>query len=136
MGLIYRAMVEENSMPKLGKSAITLAIRRAKDIAPDSADLVHRPTFQPGAKNGLSCSRTIESLPRFALPVQWGGSNKKTVVWTIDEVDLGALLAAQDDANPGTNSHVSVGPSGTMTFDDFVKAIEATRPSWTKVIKT
>jgi hypothetical protein len=98
-------------------------------------DLVHRPAFQPGGKNGLSCSRTIESLPGFSLPMEWGGSNRKTVVWHIEEADLGTELIAQDDAIPGRNRHISIGPATTMTYDDFVLAIEATRAKWQKVPK-
>lgn len=132
---IYRAMIEENGMPMLGMSATTLGIRKGKDIVPDQADLVHRPAFQPRGKNGLSCSRTIESLPGFALPVEWGGSNGRTVVWRIDEADLGSELIAQDDAIPGKNRHVSIGPARAMAYDDFVRAIEATRTKWKKVPK-
>src|SRR5437879_3397248 len=95
---IYRAMVEENGMPKLGRSAITLGSRRNKDISLDQAGLVHRPAFRPHAKNGLSCSRRVESLPLFALPLEWGGTSDKTVVWKIEEADLGAQLIAGDDA--------------------------------------
>ena len=80
-------------------------------------------------KNGLSCSRTIQALPVFALPVEWGGFNDKTVVWRIAESDLGVELLAKDDAVFGRNQHVSIGPVSTMAFDDFVRAIEATRPN-------
>lgn len=132
---IYRAMIEENGMPRLDASATALGIGKGKDIVPDQADRVHRPTFQPRGKNGLSCSRTIASLPGFALPVEWGGSNRKTVVWCIDEADLVPELIAQDDSIPGMNRHVSVGPVTTMAYDDFVRAIEATRTRWKKVLK-
>lgn len=133
---IYRAMIEENGMPKLAASATGLGIRKGKDIIADHADQVHLPAFQPGGKNGLSCSRTIESLPDFALPVEWGGVNPRTVVWRIDETDLGAELIAQDDAVPGKNRHVSIGPATTRTFDDFVRAIEATRTKRKRVFKS
>ncbi|HTU91991.1 MAG TPA: hypothetical protein VMF69_18050 [Gemmataceae bacterium] len=133
---IYRAMIEENGMPRLFASATALGIRKDKDIVADQADRVHRPAFQPRGKNGLSCSRTIESLPNFALPVEWGGLNPKTVVWQIDETDLGAELIAQDDAIPGRNRHVSIGPATTMAYDDFARAIEATRTRWKKVLKS
>ncbi len=133
---IYRAMREENGMPRLGTSATRLGIRRGMDIVPDHAGRVNRPVFHPGDKNGLSCSRTIESLPLFALPIEWGGSNDKTVIWTIEETDLGTELIAQDDAIPGMNRHVSIGPARTMLYDDFVRAIEASRPKWKKVTKS
>jgi hypothetical protein len=133
---IYRAMAEENGMPKLGTSASTLGIRRGKDIVPDQAGLVHRPRFQPGGQNGLSCAATVQALPRFALPVEWGGINKNTAVWRIEASDLGRELVAAEDSAPGAlRRHISIGPSGTMRYDDFVGAIEATRPKWRKVTK-
>src|SRR6266849_1322457 len=99
--VIYRAMVEENGMPKLGITATSLGIRKGQDIVPDSGGMVHRPVFQPGAPNGLSCSPTIQSLPRFALPVEWGGLNKRTSVWKIELSALGPDLIAKEDTVPG-----------------------------------
>lgn len=133
---IYRAMIEENGMPQVAASATALGIRKGKDIVADQAGQVHLPTFQPRGKNGLSCSRTITSLPDFALPVEWGGLHPKTVVWRIEEADLGPELIAQDDAIPGKNRHVSIGPATTMAYDDFVRAVEATRAKWKKVLKS
>jgi len=133
---IYRAMIEDDDgMPRLGTSASTLGIRKGMDIVADQAGMVHRPAFRPRGKNGLSCSRTISALPHFALPVAWGGNNDKTVVWRIEEADLGPDLLAGDDPVPGANRHVSLGPSGTMPYDDYGKAIQATRPKWKKVNK-
>jgi hypothetical protein len=132
---IYRAMKEQNGMPKVGTAATTLGIRRNIDIDADSAGSVHRPAFQSGEKNGLSCSPTIESLPLFALPVEWGGFNSKTVVWRIEAADLGPELAAQEDTAMGNNRHLSIGPSRTMPYDDYVRAIDATRPKWKKITK-
>jgi hypothetical protein len=133
---IFRAMIEENGLPMLGASATKLGIRKGKDIVADQAGLVHRPAFQPGEKNGLSCSRTIASLPLFALPVEWGGLNDKTVVWKIDEAEIDPKLVARDDATPGRNRHVSIGPAMTMTYDELVLAIEATQSKWKKVTKS
>jgi hypothetical protein len=132
---IYRAMVEESGMPKLGSSATMLGIRKGKDIDVDSADNVHCPAFVAGEKNGLSCAATIASLPSFSLPVEWGGSNHKTAIWKIDIDDVPGNLLACEDSVPGGNRHVSIGPSATMKYNDFIDAIEATRPFWKKVQK-
>jgi hypothetical protein len=87
-------MVEKNGMPKLGATATMLGIRIGTDIVPDASDAVHRPAFVPGEKNGLSCAATIETLPRFTLPVEWGGLNKRSAVWRIEDADLPAELVA------------------------------------------
>jgi len=87
---IFRAMVEENGMPKLGTTATTLGIRKGVDIITNQNGMVDRPTFQPGQANGLSCSPTIQSLPLFALPMEWGGLSKKTAVWRIEPDNWGS----------------------------------------------
>jgi hypothetical protein len=134
---IYRAMAEDDDgMPKLGPAAIKLGIRRGKDIIPDAAGLVHRPTFRHDEPNVLSCVPTIRELPHFSLPAEWGGANRKTLVWKIEASDLGPDLVASEDTEPGaTDRHISIGPSGTMSYDDYVKVIEATRARWRKVTK-
>ncbi len=113
---IYRAMIEDvDGMPMLGPAAIKLGIRLNKDLVPDASALVHLPAFNPHEANGLSCAPTIQELPRFALPVLWGGINRKTVVWRIEISDLGPELIAGEDTEPGaTDRHISIGPSGTI----------------------
>ena len=132
---VYRAMVEKDGMPKLGAAATMLGVRLGTDIVADSAGEVHRPAFRPSEKNGLSCAATIESLPQFSLPVEWGGLNKRTAVWKIEPADLPTELVAGDDSKAGRNRHISIGPSRAMDYNDFVHAIEATRPLWKKVTK-
>jgi hypothetical protein len=134
---IYRAMVEDDDgMPKLGPAATKLGIRRGKDIVPDTSHLVHRPAFRYDEPNGLTCVPTIQELPYFALPVEWGGTNRKTSVWKIEASALGPALVAGEDTEPGaTDRHISVGPSRTMLYDDYVTAIEATRARWQKITK-
>jgi hypothetical protein len=113
-----------------------LGIRRGKDIVPDHAGKVHKPTFRPREANGLSCAPTIQDLPRFALPVAWGGRSKLTVVWRIAASDLGPKLVVQEDTEPNApKRHLSVGPSGTMSYDDYVEAIAATQSKWQRVAK-
>jgi hypothetical protein len=132
---IYRAMIEDDDgMPLLGPKAETLGIRRNKDIIPDPSGMVHRPNFQPGEANGLSCAPTIGDLPLFALPQNWGGRNRRTVIWRIDAAELVPELLAVEDSDPNRPTrHISIGPSLTMSFDDYVKLIEATRSKWKKV---
>jgi hypothetical protein len=129
-------MIEENGMPKLGSSAVLLGVRRGKDIDVDQRGQVNRPGFRPRGRNGLSCAATIHSLPLFALPVEWGGSNNKTTVWELHMDDVPAELIAGDDSIPGRNRHVPLGRGMTMGYDEFVNFIEATRTVWRKVTKT
>jgi hypothetical protein len=134
---IYRAMIEDkDEMPILGLTALKLGVRTGVDIVPDPTGMVYRPVFRPGEPNGLSCSPTVQDLPAFALPVEWGGANRKTVVWRIEASDLGAELLAQEDTPPQRKGrHISVGPSGPMLFDDYLRAVQVTRSRWNKVTR-
>jgi hypothetical protein len=53
-----------------------------------------------------------------------------------DPADLGPELLAGDDALPGRNEHISIGPAATMPADDYIRAVEATRPKWQKVTRS
>lgn len=98
---IYSAMIEDkDGMPMLGLTALKLGVRTGVDIVPDQTGMLYRPAFRPDEPNGLSCSPTIQDLPAFALPVEWGGTNAKTVVWSIEASDLGVELVAQEDTPP------------------------------------
>jgi hypothetical protein len=135
---IYRAMLEDDDgMPLVGLTAVKLGVRKGIDIVPDQTGMVHRPSFQPGEPNGLSCSPTIQDLPAFALPVEWGGTNPKTVVWRIEASNLGAELVAREDTPPQRKGrHISVGPSGSMLFDDYLSAVQGTRSRWKQVTRS
>ncbi|HYV35486.1 MAG TPA: hypothetical protein VE988_07270 [Gemmataceae bacterium] len=134
---IYRAMVEDkDGLPMLGLSALTLGVRPVVDIVVDAANQVHRPAFHPDEANGMSCSPTIADLPMFALPVKWGGTNRKTTVWRIEQADLALDLVAQEDTvSVAMGRHISIGPARTMTFDDYLRAVQSTRVKWKKVTK-
>lgn len=125
MEFLYRAMIEEDGMPKLGASATTLGVRIGKDIETDDG-YVHLPDFQRDQKNGVSCSPSVSDLPAFAIPVEWGGRNTRVQVWKIRVEDLGRQLTAEQDGQ----THISVGPARTMTFDAYVQAIQSTAPKW------
>jgi hypothetical protein len=131
---IFRAMEDDSGMPRIGANATTLGIRNGKDIVVDANNMVHRPMFFPKHPNGLSCAPTLLTLPIFALPVRWGGTNPKTEVWRIELTDLGSELVAQEDSAPAHSRHISIGPAFSMPFDQFVRAIAATQPKWRTVV--
>lgn len=123
-------MIEKDGLPRVGPSATKLGVRKDKDIETDDDGNVHRPNFQHGHKNGMSCSPSIAHLPAFALPVEWGGGNERTRVWRIRPDALGPDLVAEQDGA----THISIGPSRTMTLDEFTRAIESTAPQWELVV--
>jgi hypothetical protein len=119
-------MAEEDGMPKLGSSATTLGVRPGIDIEVDDAGIVHRPDFKNQKKNGTSASPSVAALPDFALLPEFGGTNRKSRIWRIKTDDLGPDLIAEQDGH----SHISIGPSRTMSYGDFVKAIQDSAPHW------
>jgi hypothetical protein len=135
---IYRAMIEDkDGLPLLGLTALKLGVRIGVDIVPDQTGMVYLPAFRPHEPNGLSCSTTIKDLPVFALPVEWGGTNTKTVVWQIEASDLGPELIAQEGTPPQAKGrHLSAGPSGPMLFAEYLRAIQGTRTRWKKVTRS
>lgn len=126
MESLFRAMVEERGLPKLGSSATTLGVRPGKDIDVDSEGNVSPPDFARAARNGVSCAPAAGDLPDFAVPLAWGGANNRTQVWRIRAADLGAELIAGLDG-PG---HVSIGPRRKMSFAQFEQAIQRTAALW------
>jgi hypothetical protein len=131
-------MIEDrDGMPLLGLTALKLGVRKGVDILADQRGMVYRPAFRPGEPNGLSCAPTVQDLPAFALPVEWGGVNRRTAVWRIAASDLGAALVAREDtAAQRKGRHISVGPSGPMLFDEYSRAVQATRDKWVRVKRT
>jgi hypothetical protein len=127
---IFRAMEEENGLPKLGISATTLGVRPGKDIAADANGMVDRPKYIRGDANGLSCAPSADDVPPFAKPVAAGGRNKKTKIWRISADDLGPDLSVKEDSRASGPRHVSVGPARMMTFDEYQAAVQATRSKW------
>jgi hypothetical protein len=130
MEFLYRAMVKENDLPKPGASATKLGVRRCKDIEVDEDGNVHRPEFRVGERNGISCAPSVSDLPDFALPTEWGGTNRKTTVWRIAVDDLPADLTAEQDGL----RHISIGPAHTMSFEDFSEVIQSTSSRWEIVV--
>jgi hypothetical protein len=128
---IYRAMVEDSGTPRLGVGATKLGVRPGIDIDVDAQRRVHRPSFQAGTRNGVSCAPSPEQLPDFARPRAWGGNHPKTTVWRIRKADLGPDLVAEQDKP----DHVSIGPARTMAYNEYVEAIQATASRWIKVTK-
>jgi hypothetical protein len=144
--LYYRGMAEQNGKPKIGRSARLLGIRPTIDInieqvpmgcmdeqgylLPESqrkfdgdlAVVVIRDT------KGMSVSLSIEGLPAFRKPSQFGG-NGKDPLWQIDDTNIiGDLQAVQDSP-----THVSILPRVTMALEKYETALANTQKYWEKI---
>lgn len=144
--LYYRGMAEDNSKPKVGRSARLLGVRPGVDVdvvqmpagylnergylLPENDRKQQGESVAVAVRNtkGMSVSITIESLPAFRRPAQFGGTGKDPL-WQIDENRItGDLEAAQD-----TPTHVSILPKATMLLEKYEAALANTQNDWKRV---
>jgi hypothetical protein len=144
--LYYRSMVEENSQPKVGRSARLLGVRPGIDIDLEQMPRDYlddqgylRPETERKStgelvavviKNtkGMSTSLSIESLPAFRRPATFGGSGRDPL-WQIEDSQItGDLEAVQDSA-----THVSIMPRTTMLLEQYEGALAKTQELWKRV---
>jgi hypothetical protein len=144
--LYYRGMAGQDGKPKIGRSARLLGVRPAIDInieqmpigsldgqgylLPESqrkldGDLV---TVALRDTKGMSVSLSIEGLPAFRKPTEFGG-NGKDPLWKIDDsIITGDLQAVQDSP-----THVSIMPRVTMSLEKYEAALASTQKYWERV---
>ena len=142
----YRGMRDDNGKPKLGRNARCLGIRPNIDI--DLQNVLQgwvdkRGFLLPESKRrnigmevkvvikngkGMSLSLSVEGLPKFRKPPQFGG-NGKDPIWEIDSHNLRGDLEAIEDGS----SHVSLIPRRTMLLERYEQALARTQNDWIMV---
>jgi hypothetical protein len=144
--LYYRGMAEQNGKPKIGRSARLLGVRPTIDInieqmpigclneqgywLPESQRKLHGDLVAVAIRDtkGMSVSLSIEGLPAFRKPSQFGG-NGKDPLWQIDDsIIAGDLQAVQDSP-----THVSIMPRVTMALEKYEIALANTQQYWQRV---
>lgn len=125
--ILFRAMTpDDDGGPQLDASARTLGARPLIDVLGDTTDPV-----DPGT-GGMSASvGGPERLPVHRRPSGFGGSGMDPV-FAIDAADLGPDLGVRADPN-GPLGHGFVEPVRRMPFNDYQRALWATRPRWQQV---
>jgi hypothetical protein len=144
--LYYRGMSEQNGKPKIGRSARLLGIRPTIDINVEQMPIGYldeQGYLLPESKRenqgelvtvaikddkGMSVSLSIEGLPSFRKPSEFGG-NGKDALWQIDDTKIiGDLQAVQD-----SSTHVSILPGATMALARYEAAFANTQQDWQRV---
>jgi hypothetical protein len=144
--LYYRGMSEQNGKPKIGRSARLLGIRPTIDINVEQMPIGYldkQGYLLPESKRenqgelvtvaikddkGMSVSLSIEGLPSFRKPSEFGG-NGKDALWQIDDTKIiGDLQAVQD-----SSTHVSILPRATMALARYEAALANTQQDWQRV---
>ena len=144
--LYYRGMVAQDGKPKIGRSARLLGVRPAIDInieqmpigfldehghlLPESERQLHGDLIAVAIRDtkGMSVSLSIEGLPAFRKPTEFGG-NGKDPLWKIDDsIITGDLQAVQD-----SSTHVSIMPRVTMSLAKYETALANTQQYWERV---
>lgn len=144
--LYYRGMAEQNDKPKIGRSARLLGVRPTIDInieqmpigcldeqgylLPESQRKLYGDLVAVAIRDtkGMSVSLSIEGLPAFRKPTEFGG-NGKDPLWKIDDsIITGDLQAVQDSP-----THVSITPRVTMSLEKYEAALANTQKYWERV---
>lgn len=139
-------MAEQNGKPKIGRSARLLGVRPTIDISieqipvgcldeqsyllPEPQRKLQGDLVAVAIRNtkGMSVSLSIESLPAFRKPSQFGG-NGKDPLWQIDDnMITGDLEAVQDSP-----THVSIMPRVTMALEKYESTLANTQQYWERV---
>ncbi|WP_416236318.1 hypothetical protein, partial [Spirulina sp. CCNP1310] len=126
----YRGMAEKNGKPRTGRSARLLGVRLTIDINIEEVRrgcLSQEGYLLPESQRefegefvtiairdtkGMSVSLSIEGLPAFRKPIEFGGQGKDPL-WQIDDgFIVGDLQAVQDGS-----THVSIMPRVTMALE-------------------
>ncbi len=144
--LYYRGMAEQNGKPKTGRSARLLGVRPNIDInieqmpigyldeqgylLPESQRKTQGEFLTVAIRNtkGMSVSLSIEGLPAFRKPSQFGGTGKDPL-WQIDDsIITGDLIPIQDSP-----THISILPRVTMSLEKYEAALTHTQKYWERV---
>jgi hypothetical protein len=144
--LYYRGMADQNGKPKTGRSARLLGVRPTIDINIEQMPIgcldeqgYLLPELQRKFQGelvtvairdtkGMSVSLSIEGLPAFRKPLQFGG-NSKDPLWEIDNsIITGDLQAIQDSP-----THVGIMPRVTMALEKYEAALANTQKYWGRV---
>lgn len=121
---LFRSMrVAEDGTPLTGPTARTLGIRPG-EIPTDAAGMV-----QPRTGGMSVAPDSPYNLQPHRLPVEMGGTGKDPL-WRIGESDLGPSLSYR--ADPELEGHGFIEPSGPMSLEDYISALEGTAGSWSR----
>jgi hypothetical protein len=132
MSGIYRSMIDEGGKPVIGDKARMLGVRTNGTDIPIDGD----GSVQPGT-GGLSVSPNWQDLPLFLIPrrlqsiVKDARGNNRLACFRLSDF---SFAAAQIDEQlwmrPDSVNHGIIEPTYKMKFDDYQRALAATRDSW------
>jgi len=126
--LLFRGMMEEGGMPKIGDSRRTLGVVEG---TPPKGDIQVGAgnTVAPGTGGMSVALGTPMNLPEWRRPRILGGSGKDPV-WGIHASLLGPSLMLRKDSP----THGVVEPIMPMSLDSYRNALGSTRETWLKVV--
>ena len=124
--IFYRSMTAApDGLPTVGPSARQLGLRRDVDVTCDIADVV--------LAGGLSVApETPWNLPPHRRPRRLGRASTGPDRDVVFEIGDGDLTRAQLATTRDAVDHALVRGDAACQFDELVRRIERTRPSWTQ----
>jgi hypothetical protein len=136
MPLIFRAMRADGGKPLVGTGSKCLGVRPG-EIPVDEGGLVH-----PGT-GGMSVAPSWPELPHHLIPkrlrqlVPKASGTGNFTVWKMGDGPFVAspvspdLVLRPDPKDP--DRHGFVEPARSMTLDEYLAALAATRDSWSRI---
>ena len=120
---LFRGMrAAPDGFPELGETAKTLGVRPNTDIP------VVNGTVDP-ATGGMSVNTSIDGIPPFRKPPEFGGVAKDTWVFQIRSDQFDRRLAVI----PDRDDHCTVQPATSTSADLYATLLQDTRALWVRV---
>ena len=125
---------EDDIFPQIGDTGRTLGARPHPEGGPPTGDIpVSRTGLVEPLTGGISVSPgSIEHLPPHRRPPAHGGTDRRVRVYAMETDGLPPELRARPDPN-GPTRHWFIEPAWMMRFDEYQRALHATRRLWVPV---
>lgn len=129
---VLRGMIpDEDGLPRVGSTGRTLGARPGYPDASTEPDI---PVSSGGhvypGDGGMSVALPpIDNLPPHRRPKKHGGRGKRLEVYELDTEELPDELEERIDPYNRTR-HVFIEPARVMSFEEYQRALHATRTLW------
>jgi len=124
---------DEDGLPRVGSTGRTLGARPGYPDDPEEPESDIRIDEDgivcPEAGGASVAIPPVENLRPHRRPPKHGGTDKKVEVYELETDELPDKLQARADPR-GPTVHAFIEPAYEMSFDEYQRALHATRAQW------
>jgi len=124
---------DEDGLPRVGSTGRTLGARPGYPDDPEEPESDIRIDEDgivcPEAGGASVAIPPVENLRPHRRPPKHGGTDKKVEVYELETDELPDELQARADPH-GPTVHAFIEPAYEMSFDEYQRALHATRAQW------